>query len=114
MTIARAIHPVPSAPWGLSPPGLSAKGECGTSQAHHNEDTIGLYEAVLFPKVFHRFCHMLSSSRPSILEGRLEKEFGSITLTVDWLGFLDRYKREVPRPRRENKMTIKAVRLVSG
>jgi len=57
------------------------------------EDTTGLYETVLFPTVYHRFCHLLSGSRPYILEGRVEEDFGSITLTVEWLGFLDRYKQ---------------------
>jgi DNA polymerase III alpha subunit len=56
------------------------------------EDTTGIYETVLFPKVYHRFCHMLSSSRPYIMEGRVEEDFGSITLTVDRIGFLDRYR----------------------
>jgi error-prone DNA polymerase len=56
------------------------------------EDTTGLYETVLFPAVYHRCCHMLSSSRPYILEGRVEEDFGSLSLTVDWIGFLDRYK----------------------
>jgi DNA polymerase III alpha subunit len=39
------------------------------------EDTTGLYEAVLFPTVCHRFCHLLSVSRPYILEGRVEEDF---------------------------------------
>jgi error-prone DNA polymerase len=67
------------------------------------EDTTGLYETVLFSTVYHRFCHLLSSSRPYILEGRVEEEFGSITFTVDWLGFLDRYRREVFRSRKLNE-----------
>jgi len=58
------------------------------------EDTTGLYESVLFPTVYHRFCHLLSGSRPYILEGRVEEDFGSITLTLDWMGFLDKYRRE--------------------
>jgi error-prone DNA polymerase len=57
------------------------------------EDTTGLYETVLFPKVYHRFCHMLSSSRPYIMKGRVQEEFGSITLSVEWIGFLDRYQQ---------------------
>jgi len=67
------------------------------------EDTTGLYEAVLFPAVYHRFCHLLSSSRPYILEGRVEEDFGSISLTVDWIGFLDKYRREVFRSRKLNE-----------
>ncbi|MBW1690983.1 MAG: DNA polymerase III subunit alpha [Deltaproteobacteria bacterium] len=67
------------------------------------EDTTGLYETVLFPAVYHRFCHLLSSSRPYILEGRVEEDFGSISLTVDWIGFLDKYRREVFRSRKLNE-----------
>ncbi len=63
------------------------------------EDTIGLYETVFFPKVYNQFCHMLNGSRPYILEGRVEEDFGSITLTVSRIGFLDKYKREASRPR---------------
>ena len=66
------------------------------------EDTTGLYETVFFPKVYDRFCHMLSEMRPYILKGKVEEDFGSISLTVSWVGFLDRYKREVSRPPREN------------
>jgi DNA polymerase III alpha subunit len=58
------------------------------------EDTTGLYETVLFPTVYHRFCHLLSGSRPYIVEGQVEEESGSITLTVSWIGFLDKYRRE--------------------
>ncbi|MFW6115245.1 MAG: DNA polymerase III subunit alpha [Thermodesulfobacteriota bacterium] len=53
------------------------------------EDTTGLYEAVLFPKVYHRFCHILSSSRPYLMEGRVQEEFGSVTLVVHWIESLD-------------------------
>jgi len=56
------------------------------------EDTTGLYETVFFPKVYNQFCHILNEMRPYILKGRVEKDFGSITMTVNWIGFLDRYK----------------------
>ena len=62
------------------------------------EDTTDLYETVFFPKEYNRFCHMLNEMRPYILKGKVEEDFGSITLTVAWIGFLDRYKREAPRP----------------
>jgi DNA polymerase III alpha subunit len=62
------------------------------------EDTTGLYETVFFPKEYNRFCHMLNGSRPYILEGRVEEDFGSISLTVSWIGFLDKYIREASRP----------------
>jgi DNA polymerase III alpha subunit len=62
------------------------------------EDTTGLYETVFFPKMYNRFCHMLNEMRPYILKGKVEEDFGSITLTVTWIGFLDRYKREALHP----------------
>ena len=55
------------------------------------EDTTGLYETVFFPKVYYRYCHMMSAARPYILKGRVDEDFGALTVTVDWIGFLDRY-----------------------
>ena len=94
------------------------------------EDTTGLYEAVFFPRAYHRFCHMLSPSshnfwnecipsglsaegaltgigfentspylriealnemRPYLLKGKVEEDFTAVTLTVDWIEFLDRH-----------------------
>jgi error-prone DNA polymerase len=57
------------------------------------EDTTGLYETVFFPKVYDRFCYMLNEMRPYILKGKVEEDFGSITLTVHWIGFLYKNKR---------------------
>jgi len=56
------------------------------------EDTTGLYEAVFFPKVYHRYCHMLGRTRPYILKGRVDEDFGAVTVTVDWIGFLSARK----------------------
>jgi len=47
------------------------------------EDTSALYETVFFPEVYKRFCHMLNRSRPYVLTGTVEEEFGVCTLTVD-------------------------------
>lgn len=58
------------------------------------EDDTGIFETVLFPKVFNRYCHMLNSSRPYILKGRVEEDFGSININVGWIGFLDRHNKE--------------------
>jgi error-prone DNA polymerase len=53
------------------------------------EDTTGIYETVLFPAVYHRFCHLLDASRPYILKGRVEEDRGAITLNISRLDFLD-------------------------
>jgi error-prone DNA polymerase len=47
------------------------------------EDTTALYETVFFPETYARFCHMLNRSRPYILTGAVQKEFGVATLVVD-------------------------------
>ena len=52
------------------------------------EDSTGIYETVFFPGIYHRTCHMLSGSRPYILKGRVEEDFGAVSVTVDWIGFL--------------------------
>jgi DNA polymerase III alpha subunit len=57
------------------------------------EDTTGLYEAVFFPKVYHRFCHMLNEMRPYMIRGKVEEDFGAITLTVHWIEFMDKPDR---------------------
>jgi len=57
------------------------------------EDTTGIYETVFFPKVYHRFCHMLNDARPYILKGKVEQDFTAITLTVEWIDFLKRHNQ---------------------
>jgi len=47
------------------------------------EDTSALYETTFFPKTYARFCHMLNRSRPYVLTGLVEEDFGAVTLTAD-------------------------------
>ena len=47
------------------------------------EDTSALYETIFSPKAYARFCHILNRSRPYVLTGLVEEEFGACTLTVD-------------------------------
>jgi hypothetical protein len=54
------------------------------------EDTTGIYETVLFPKVYNRFCHMLNEMRHYLLKGKVEQDFTAVTLTVHWIEFLDK------------------------
>ena len=46
------------------------------------EDETGLVEATFFPEPYRRFCSMLDRTRPFILTGKVEEDFGAITLTV--------------------------------
>jgi error-prone DNA polymerase len=53
------------------------------------EDTTAIFDATFFPDVYARFCRRLSQSRPYLLKGVVEEEFGAATLRVRWVGFLD-------------------------
>jgi len=55
------------------------------------EDRTGIYEAVIFPAVYHRYCHLLHPDRGYILKGLVEKTFGALSFTIKWIGFLDKY-----------------------
>jgi DNA polymerase-3 subunit alpha/error-prone DNA polymerase len=46
------------------------------------EDETGLVEATFFPKTYRRFCAILDSTRPFVLYGKVEEDFGAVTLTV--------------------------------
>ena len=52
------------------------------------EDTTALIETVLFPKVYARFSHILSYSRPFRIRGLVEEDFGAVTLTVENISYL--------------------------
>jgi error-prone DNA polymerase len=53
------------------------------------EDTSALYETTFFPQTYARFCHMLNRSKPYVLTGLVEEDFGAVTLTVDGVRFLE-------------------------
>ena len=57
------------------------------------EDPTGIYETVFFPKAYHQFCNMLNRSRPYIIKGRVEEDFGFTNVNVHWIGFLDKFKK---------------------
>jgi DNA polymerase-3 subunit alpha/error-prone DNA polymerase len=47
------------------------------------EDESGILETTFFPAAYHRLCDRLDQTRPFWLWGRLDEEYGAITLTVD-------------------------------
>jgi len=53
------------------------------------EDTTGLYDATFFPDAYRRFCHLLATDRPYVLEGVVEEDFDAVTLTVQHLRLLN-------------------------
>ncbi len=66
------------------------------------EDETGIYETVFFPREYRRFCHMMGNSRAYVIRGKVEEDLNAITVTVGWIGFLDRrtqaVKRTLPPP----------------
>ena len=52
------------------------------------EDTSALYETTFFPQAYARFCHMMNRSRPYVMTGLVEEDFGTVSLTVDSVRFL--------------------------
>lgn len=53
------------------------------------EDVTALYDATLFPEVYRRCHHLLSSNRPYVVRGLVEEEFGVVTLTLFDLQLLE-------------------------
>ncbi|MFL5475590.1 MAG: DNA polymerase III subunit alpha, partial [Gemmatimonadales bacterium] len=57
------------------------------------DDGHGLIEAVLFPDVYRKRSHVLFDQGPFIFRGKVEEEFGAVTLTITHLDRLDRSLR---------------------
>lgn len=55
------------------------------------EDRTAIYETVFFPEAFKHFCQDLDHNRAYLLHGRVESEFGTVSVTVD------RLRRIAPR-----------------
>jgi DNA polymerase-3 subunit alpha/error-prone DNA polymerase len=47
------------------------------------EDETGLVETTFFPDAYRRFCHLLDRDRPYLLFGKVEEDWGAVTLTVE-------------------------------
>lgn len=47
------------------------------------EDTTAIYETTFFPQAYERYCHMFTHTQPFILTGKVEEDFGAVTLTVE-------------------------------
>jgi error-prone DNA polymerase len=47
------------------------------------EDETGIVETVFFPKPYALFCHMLDYGKPYLLYGKIDTNWGALTLTVE-------------------------------
>ena len=54
------------------------------------DDGHGLIESVLFPDVYRERGHVLFDQGPFIFRGKVEEEFGAVTLTITHLERLER------------------------
>jgi DNA polymerase-3 subunit alpha/error-prone DNA polymerase len=52
------------------------------------EDETGLLETTFFPEAYRRFCHLLDRERPYLLSGKVEEDWGAVTLTVEKVSVL--------------------------
>ena len=52
------------------------------------EDTSALFDTVLFPRAYARFCHQITRVRPYVLTGEVIEEFGAATLNVKQVSLL--------------------------
>ena len=59
------------------------------------DDGHGLIETVLFPDVYRERGHVLFDQGPFIFRGKVEEEFGAVTLTVTHLDRLERMVAKV-------------------
>jgi DNA polymerase-3 subunit alpha/error-prone DNA polymerase len=47
------------------------------------EDESGVVETTFFPDAYRRFCHIIDRERPYLLSGKVEEDWGAVTLTVE-------------------------------
>jgi len=52
------------------------------------EDTTAIYETTFFPRAYARFAHMMTRTRPYVLKGVVDEQFGAVSLIVDNVTFL--------------------------
>ena len=47
------------------------------------EDETDIVETTFFPQAYRRFCHIIDRPRPYLLSGKVEEDWGALTLTVE-------------------------------
>jgi error-prone DNA polymerase len=57
------------------------------------EDLTGIYETTFFPDTYRKFFQLLAGGRSYLLRGRVEEEFGTVTLNVRHVDRLDMRQR---------------------
>lgn len=70
----------------------------------------GLVEATFFPKTYRRFCAILDRTRPFMLYGKVEEDFGAVTLTVARVERITRVNAESTNEKSEFKFELYSAR----
>jgi error-prone DNA polymerase len=52
------------------------------------EDTTAIYETIFFPPTYARYAYMMNQSKPFLLAGRVEEQYGAIILNVTEVKYL--------------------------
>jgi len=63
------------------------------------EDETGIVETTFFPDAYRRFCHIIDRERPYLLFGKVEDDWGAVTLTVERVSVLTRSDQTKGRTR---------------
>ncbi len=56
------------------------------------EDETDIVETTFFPKAYRRFCHMIDRDRPYLLTGKVDRNWGAVTLNVENVTPLQRFQ----------------------
>jgi DNA polymerase III alpha subunit len=52
------------------------------------EDETDIFEVTLFPDAYRRFGRLLRSAGPFLIKGKVEDQYGALTITAAWLDYL--------------------------
>ncbi len=47
------------------------------------EDETGVFLATFFPDTYQRYAHLMLTAGPYVVEGKVDEDFGHVTLTVE-------------------------------
>lgn len=64
------------------------------------EDEEGIFEVTLFPREYQRYGHLIRSVGPYIVEGKVECQYGAVTLTAKKVSLLGEVRQSFPVPER--------------
>jgi len=64
------------------------------------EDEEGIFEVTLFPREYQRYGHLIRSVGPYVVEGKVESQYGAVTITAKKVSLLGEVGQSSPVPER--------------